>query len=118
MTENKTEFQVNDIVKIRGGQAHWVVTDTKSFKNIEYPIATYLQDGSSYTRYFSAQDIELVTKAKRKVKKTIEGWVNVYEKMESGSVLFTDESTANCASQLGRKRIACVHMTGSYEVEE
>lgn len=54
---------------------------------------------------------------KRKVTKTLEGWVNLYPELSVDCSKFHDtkESADNHAHQ---SRVACVHVTGTYEVEE
>lgn len=52
---------------------------------------------------------------KRLVKKTVEFWYNVYR--DGFGNLHSSEESANLAAAHA-SRIACVHLTGEYEVEE
>lgn len=54
-------------------------------------------------------------KPKRTVKRTLKRWVNVYAN-NSGNHSFPTKEAADRYSALGR--IACVELTGTYEVEE
>jgi hypothetical protein len=51
---------------------------------------------------------------KKKVKKTVERWINIYPGGSEYS--FTSESLANISA--GPTRIVCVHLSKEYEVEE
>lgn len=53
-------------------------------------------------------------KPKRKVKKTVEGWANVYPARHTCIWNTKELADANAAPE----RIACVHVAGEYEVEE
>lgn len=53
---------------------------------------------------------------KRKVTKTLEGWINLYPGGSTSGNLHPTESVADQKADPGR--IACVHVTGTYEVEE
>jgi hypothetical protein len=60
----------------------------------------------------------LPTRPKRKVKKTVEGWLNVYVNPYWNACFHLERDEAD-RNQIGcNKRIACVHVTGEYEVEE
>lgn len=64
--------------------------------------------------YHSKPEISDPPPPKRMVKKTIERWMNVYE--EGHAYVHETEREADRDRALGR--IACVHLTGEYEVEE
>lgn len=59
---------------------------------------------------------QLPTRPKRKVKKTVEGWVNVYP--DDDPCFHLTREGADRGQFRTTKRIACVHLTGEYEVEE
>lgn len=68
----------------------------------------------SYKNDLIADDWEIQQLPKRKVTKTVRGWVNLYL-MEEGHFYYTREHADKNASNF---RLACVEMTGSHEVEE
>lgn len=53
---------------------------------------------------------------KEKVKKTIEGWVNIYPGGHASDIFFAKESHANRNAMEGR--IACVRVSGEYFCDE
>ena len=64
--------------------------------------------------YWDRPKIISPEKPKRKVKKTIEGWLNVYP--EHGYDLHSSKEQAD--KYAGVKRIGCYKFIGSYEAEE
>lgn len=84
----------------------------------------YRRDGTSYDitgpsahqqLFWSRPDIIAPPRPKRKVVKTVEAWINIYpEDVPRFAHKTRDE--ADSARELNR--IACVHLTGSYEVFE
>ena len=54
---------------------------------------------------------------KEKVKKTIEGWVNVYQE-GPGRILYLSEADANTCEKTNIGRIACVRVSGEYFCDE
>ena len=65
--------------------------------------------------YYGPPEIIGPPKPKRTVKRTLKRWVNVYAN-NSGNHSFPTKEAADRYSALGR--IACVELTGTYEVEE
>ena len=97
-----------------------------------FPIGVFFDegadDGECFTkdgkRFPTAQSPDLFygppeiigpPKPKRTVKRTLKRWVNVYAN-NSGNHSFPTKEAADRYSELGR--IACVELTGTYEVEE
>lgn len=97
-----------------------------------FPIGVFFDegadDGECFTkdgkRFPTAQSPDLFygppeiigpPKPKRTVKRTLKRWVNVYAN-NSGNHSFPTKEAADRYSALGR--IACVELTGTYEVEE
>ena len=64
--------------------------------------------------FWSKPEIIAPPKPKRMVTKTIEGWANVYN--DNSKVFHSNKASADRNAQ--GYRIACVKLTGSYEVEE
>lgn len=65
--------------------------------------------------YYGPPEIIGPSKPKRMVKKTVKKWMNVYESGDCHHVFGTKESADFGAYS---DRIACVELTGIYEVEE
>ena len=90
-------------------------------KHYEFPVTvgfsnggvlTFREDGVYDTTYGG---ISLSwTKPKKKVTRTVECWANVYELHTCIDCYLTKETADNSA---GYGRIACVKLTGAYEVE-
>jgi hypothetical protein len=59
--------------------------------------------------------IEAPPRPKRKVKRTIEGWVNIYPYPSGRSILYDSKEEADRGAV---NRIACVKLTGEYPAEE
>ena len=53
---------------------------------------------------------------KRMVKKTVEHWINIYDKFNG--CYYESEDAAKYGQDKKQKLIACVKLTGKYEVEE
>lgn len=115
------EFQVGDVVEY-GGISGVIVRVDDRVKT--YPVSVdfgtdsifrddFTMDGKAYI-WHTIPLLKLVSRPKKKVTKTIEGWVNVY----SGSVApdITSRERAEFIAAPGR--IACVKVIGSYECEE
>ena len=58
--------------------------------------------------------IEAPPRPKRKVKRTIEGWANVYP----NELLTFHDSKEDADNEVSYNRIACVKLTGEYPAEE
>lgn len=65
--------------------------------------------------YYGPPEIIGPPKPKRTVKKEVRGWANVYPKGRA-SGLYSSKESADYGADSGR--IACVELTGTYEVEE
>jgi hypothetical protein len=61
--------------------------------------------------------LNLIERPKKKVKKTMEAWANVYPHC-IGAPDFSREFVDSENDNMTNKRIACVKLTGEYEVEE
>ena len=72
-------------------------------------------DGKAETHH-KEPSLILVERPKVKVTKTIEKWLNVYPSQSGGLIYYNSESTANLNAS--SDRVACVKLTGTYEVEE
>lgn len=117
---NNMEFKVGDKVNWLGSTGELVVIDPNS----THPLEVYFEKHDStevFTldgRYHVEQDpsLKLIERPKKKVKKTTEVWVNIY-----GPGLGTGEfchSEKQADTQALKDRIACVKLTGEYEVDE
>ena len=107
----------------------WTIV-TEVDLNRAYPITTPLKSGLSinYTldgRYYLGDDVPQSLfwdvpqpRPKRLVKKQLEGWVNVYKRGNEVyySSIYDTEAAAYDAADTDL--IACVKLTGEYEVEE
>jgi hypothetical protein len=121
MTQEKFEFKPKDKVECTFfGDEVFEVHDTG---HKDFPIAIINNEGNNFGRFTSDGKylnqhthpvLTLVERPKKKVTKTVECWANIYP---DGSAVFrtTKEHADKCALV---NRIACVHMTGSYEVFE
>ena len=79
-----------------------------------YPNGNYFSDDAVPSLYWSRPEIIAPPRPKRKVTKTVEAWANVYG--DCAPNLYPRRDIAdNLATPF---RIACVHLTGTYEVEE
>ena len=85
-------------------------------------VDTYMFDGRSKeihknpTLFWDEIKITPPPRPKRKVKKSIEGWANVY-KHGRWWYFYEDKERADWADSCG-ERVACVKLTGEYDVEE
>ena len=107
--QSQTNFKPGDIVRLKGGVDEWTITDTSSdiwvwIKHDTLPdtIATF------------AKHVELIRRPKRKEKRTIERWVNVYSWGFYDQFYRSKDSADLCAPE---DRVACVRLVGEYEVE-
>jgi len=99
-------------------------TVTRYVTHVPYPIfwspnndekssMLFMDDGRLY-HWCKEPSLIFVERPKRKVTKTIERWVNVY--LWGTGITHDTEGKANHFA--GADRIACVKLTGTYEVEE
>lgn len=115
------KFQVGDVVEAFGLRGKVTFIDNYSSNypiTVKYSdddhVASFTEDGKCY-RYHKTPSLVLISRAKKKVTKTIEQWVNTYPDGTHG-YMYKSESDANDAHS--SNRIACVKLTGTYEVEE
>ena len=127
-----SKFKVGDKVFHVGHGIGTVVTIDKNFilsvavEFNKHLMLSFLSDGRAYSNHTIPQlyTLEDARKMgfdipKQKVKKTIEQWANVYPD-GTYTVHFTEDA-ANAFILLNDsiiRRIACVKLTGEYEVEE
>jgi hypothetical protein len=117
----------DDVLNLRQGWGTVVAEDySKSCCMFNFPKGAHIifrKDGrfqeedeypSAFTREEAAIKFPEYPAPKRKVKKTLERWVNVYSDRESIGYMYHID--ADKVSVLDR--IACVKLTGDYEVEE
>lgn len=100
-------FQVNDKVKIKGGQDVWTVTDV----NGSYDINIRL---NAFSVNIFPNSIELVERPKKLVKKQFQMWMNV----NPGGDNDTFDSAEDADKMAATYRLACVKLTGEAEVPE
>ena len=120
MNNEKFEWQVGDI-----GEAFGVRCEVLEIKrNAEYPVVVRILEGieTGLTLLFTKDyvwhkkpSLIFIERPKKKVKKTIEvkRWMNVYQ---DGFTRIVD-SRQYADSFVNNDRIACVELTGSYEIE-
>lgn len=84
--------------------------------------ATFTIEGKYYEKhqypilFWDEIPITPPPRPKRKVKKEISRWANVYTNYCSS--LYNSEKAANAGQNWNESRIACVELKGTYEVEE
>ncbi len=105
------QFQDGDIVEF-GGLVDVVRINTEEKLFPVYAVAEkFTLDGKLYDHH-NKPLLVLIERPKKKAKKTIEYWVNVYA---SGPVgIHKSKETADGCADIDR--IACVKLTGEYEV--
>ena len=69
--------------------------------------------GLKQVLFWDAIKIEAPPRPKLKVKKVLEGWVNVYPASSAWH-----DTKGDAEHEAGKSRIACVHIVQEYEVEE
>lgn len=117
-TPNTQSFKVGDVVEWCGARGIVERLDAGT----SYPITVKFESGAynSFTKngkYYSwhkTPGLKLISRPKKRVKKTVEAWANVYAHCLPD--LFNCE--ANADARASNSRIACVKLTGEYEVEE
>ena len=75
-----------------------------------------LSDRAPQSLFWSKVNITAPERPKRKVQKTVEAWANIYENRDP--CFHYTEKDANCLQSFVDKRLFCVKLTGTYEVEE
>lgn len=116
--EIKPQFKVGDIVEAFGCEGRVV----NVFNDAEYPIEVKFENdtqtcwfikGGKYQTWHKTPSLVLVSRPKKKVTKTVEKWINRYPRYDS-SVYDSQLEADTCATS---DRIACIKLTGTYEVE-
>lgn len=88
---------------------------TNKFKEHSYFFdGKYFSDDNGPSLFWSNPNIQIPERPKRKVIKTIERWANIYERKDT--IIWHDKDSAD--RYVNENRIACVKLTGSYEIEE
>jgi hypothetical protein len=120
--EIMTEFRLNDVVEAFGLRG----TVVKIYSEFVNPVEVKYEDGE-YTlftldgklhHHHKLPSLKLISRAKRKVKKEIKFWVNVYpgKKYDILFVPYAKEEIAHGRTTYGAIAVA-VECTGFYEVE-
>jgi len=96
------------------------ITIAKSGLSINYTLdgRYYLDDDAPQSLFWDAPQFTSPPRPKRLVKKQLEGWVNVYKRGNEvyySSIYNTEYDAAEAADT---DLIACVKLSGEYEVEE
>ena len=81
-----------------------------------FTIAGFPPSSTEQLLFWSKPEFQIPERPKRKVKKTVTMWQNIYaaETVIAGETWITRAEADNC----GNGRIACVELKGEYEVEE
>ncbi len=116
------EFKVGDKVEWMGVIGTVVITPGYNRNsNVIYPLEVdfnvngvrlFTRDGKLES-FHKEPSLKLVERPKKKVKKTIERWANIYS-----SYIISNYDSEKHANKCAEDRIACVKLTGTYEVEE
>lgn len=118
MNNPKFEFKPGD--RVRFGEMEGTIELLNS--DAPYPLMLLFDEGADnvvltlegkFHKSHPKPCITLISRPKKKVKKTLEAWANVYE---AGTVPYTYKKDADLNAS--ENRIACVRLTGEYEIEE
>lgn len=113
MSMEAPEFKVGDIVRLKGGVDEWTLLTVGT----EWVNAKHGQMRGNVN--FHISEFELVRRPKRKEKRTVEMWANIYPgplySLSDSRLVFSTKEAAD--KQNLKDRIACVRLTGEYEVE-
>jgi hypothetical protein len=82
--------------------------------DVTYTFSGMPRSSGLQTLFWDEVKIEAPPRPKRKVVKKVEKWVNIYPEMQS--IVHDNKKIADSAAS--DMRIACVKLTGEYEVEE
>jgi hypothetical protein len=111
------KFQVGDQVSWCGAKG--VVVDIE--EDMTYPVVVMFLGGSrrftasgKYLDWHKTRSLKLVDRPKKKVKKTVERWMSISS--DQVPCFYLTQQIAEENTSPGR--IACVRLTGEYEVEE
>lgn len=113
----KTQFKVGDICSAFGCEG----TVKQIATGCTYPVQVAL-NGEHYhwftldgklTDWHKTPSLKLVSRPKKMVTKTVEAWANVY----AHCIPDLFNCKANAEARASNSRIACVKLTGTYEVE-
>lgn len=119
---DKTKFKVGDIVEAFGVRGEVV----EAHDSGAYPVSIHFtpidcfewftENGRLHNWHLKPSLILIERpKKKRKETRTVERWMNIYQGADPDTAyVFTTKEAANCT---GIYRIACVKLTGTYEIE-
>lgn len=119
--KEEQKFEVGDIVEAFGVRG--IVINKHFGQNYELIVefesgvrCSFTSDGRVYL-WNKEPSLKLISRAKKKEKKILKGWVNVYpfKKGLRKSDLYLDKEEADRSQS--PNRIACVEMTGEFEME-
>ena len=115
--KSKKSFKPGDLVEWCG--ARGVVTKLDFDEHLSVRVKfddnsvwVFTRDGRACD-WHKTPSLVLVSRPKKMVTKTVEKWINIYPKHAGG--FYSDEKNADEYAQ--QNRIACVKLTGEYEVE-
>lgn len=115
--KSKKSFKPGDLVEWCG--ARGVVTRLDFDKHLSVRVKFDDNSGWYFTidgracDWHKTPSLVLVSRPKKMVTKTVEKWINIYPNHAGG--FYSDEKNADEYAQ--QNRIACVKLTGEYEVE-
>jgi len=122
MNNENFEWQVGDIGEAFGVRCEVVGIDCMG----GYPICVIFENGrricftkdSKLYEWHKKPSLIFIERPKKKVKKVVEvkRWVNVYNDNSEGNFYMTEEEADRWVF-LNKNRIACIELTGSYEIE-
>lgn len=112
-------LQVGDVVDYGGLQGTVVDVYNNSLAQVAEVISINKRRTDFYLDGTTMQGqtkpvVTIVSRPKKKVKKKLEGWVNIYK---DGHCLYPNKESADRTANKD-VRVACVKVTGEYEVEE
>ena len=113
------EWRVGDVVEAFGvrGRVSFIAKLTE-----EYPVTViffngkhheFCEDGK-FLGWHALPSLRFISREKKKVKKTVTRWVNVFIPETHEAVWRRKEDADTCC----KDRIACVELKGEYEIEE
>lgn len=90
------------------------------YRKDEYDLDGCLGGAYDQVLFWDKPEIIAPPKPKRKEKRTIEGWVNVYEDGATRYYQTLEEAQNGIRERMNEcvRKIACVRVTGEYEVEQ
>jgi hypothetical protein len=112
-------FKVGDIVEAFGFRG--AVTDVHDDGTVNVYFGAIRKSENFYStghlfRWHKEPSLKLIERPKKKVKKIIERWINVYEDGLAG-IVYDSEQRARQSAQGAATYVGVVKLTGEYEVE-